>query len=248
MAPTIYLVRHGEAEHNAACDLSIPDPSLTNKGGEQCRDLASSFPYKDRIALVVASPMRRTLQTAHWAFIAAAPGEEEKEKHLRHNILALGELQECSVFPCDTGRPVEELAAECGDLLDLSRVEPHWNSKRLLYAGTQSAIRERAQRAREILRELAAALAGIEGGDDAYIVVVSHGTLIQYLIERPDAIRKQFGNCEWRSYKFVDLYGTDPTTAGLVETNESFYRWNGPLNMRSPQEADDLVAAEKCRQ
>ncbi|KAK6865296.1 hypothetical protein PG995_001824 [Apiospora arundinis] len=254
MSPTIHIVRHGEAEHNVGYDLSIRDPGLTARGGMQCQSLAASFPYKDQISLLVASPLRRTVQTAHWAFAAGAAttdassdaaSEERKEKQRQRVIVGLGELQECSAYPCDVGRSVEELSVS-GALLDLSRVEPAWNSKQNLYGVTEDAVRARVRRARHILRELAAACVA-KGENDAHIVVVSHGTLIQYLIERPDARRKNFDNCEYRSYKFVDLHGKDPSTAGLVETNESFYRRNGPLNMRSPKEADDLLAAEVRR-
>ncbi|KAK7924381.1 phosphatase SPAC5H10.03 [Apiospora marii] len=247
MSPTIHLVRHGEAEHNVSFNCQIRDPSLTEKGGAQCKALGKTFPYMDRVTNLVASPLRRTVQTAHWAFVDPLPAPvSEDEKQQRRTILALGELQECSRHPCDIGLPVEELAQNA-EHLDLSRVEPDWNSKTGLYTASEAAIRVRAERARVILRELAAkaaASAGHDGGDDVHLVVVSHGTMIQYLIDRPDARKAHFHNCEYRSYKFVDLYGDDPKTAGLVETNESFYRRYGPLNMRSPQEADDLLLAE----
>lgn len=245
MSPTIHIVRHGEAEHNVSLNCRIRDPSLTEKGGAQCLALGKTFPYMDRVTHLVASPLRRTVQTAHWAFVDPLPAASESRKQQQQRtILALGELQECSKHPCDIGLPVEELA-RFAEHLDLSRVEPGWNSKQGLYRAVEPVIRIRAERARVILRELAAeASKGVDGGDDVHLVVVSHGTMIQYLIDRPDARKAHFHNCEYRSYKFVDLYGNNPKTAGLVETNESFYRRYGPLNMRSPQEADDLLAAE----
>lgn len=247
MSPTIHLVRHGEAEHNVSFNCQIRDPGLTEKGGDQCRALGKSFPYMERVTHLVASPLRRTVQTAHWAFVDPLLVSEEKRRQQPRTILALGELQECSKHPCDIGLSVEELA-RCAEHLDLSRVEPSWNSKSGLYMASEPAIRMRAERVRVILRELAARASAGAGGDgdddDVHLVVVSHGTMIQYLIDRPDARRSHFRNCEYRSYKLVDLYGDDPKTAGLVETNESFYRRYGPLNMRSPQEADDLLAAD----
>ncbi|KAK8050251.1 hypothetical protein PG994_011981 [Apiospora phragmitis] len=248
MSPTIHLVRHGEAEHNVDFDVDIRDPGLTNKGGAQCRTLGKTFPYKDRVTRLVASPMRRTVQTAHWAFVdpeapATAPlqNEQQNEQQQKRTIIALGELQECSGFPCDIGLPVEELA-QFGGYLDLSRVKPDWNSKRGIYKPVEAVIRMRAEKALNILRKLAREAR--DEYEDAHLVVVSHGTMIQFLVDRPDAERAAFHNCEYRSYKFVDLVGDDPKTVGLVETNESFYRRSSPLSMRSPQEAEDLVEAE----
>ncbi|KAK8137923.1 histidine phosphatase superfamily [Apiospora sp. TS-2023a] len=245
MSPTIHLVRHGEAEHNVSFNCQIRDPGLTEVGGAQCRMLGNDFPYMDRVTHLVASPLRRTVQTAYWAFLVPLWTSDDDEKQEHRTILALGELQECSRHPCDIGLSVEELT-QCAEHLDLSRVDPNWNSKSGLYAPSEPAIRMRAERARVILRELAAKASkgGDDRDDDVHIVVVSHGTMIQYLTERPDARKSHFHNCEYRSYKFVDLYGDDPKTAGLVETNESFYRRYGPLNMRSSQEADDLLAAD----
>ncbi|KAK8088357.1 hypothetical protein PG997_003318 [Apiospora hydei] len=239
MPPTIHIVRHGEAEHNVGYNVQIPDPSVTTKGMTQCHELGQTFPHMDRITHLVASPLRRTVQTAHWAFIDPVPAAQQQQR----SILALGELQECSRYPCDIGQPLAKLA-QCAGFLDVSRLEPSWNLKTGIYAAAEPEIKKRAERARTILRDLARGVADQEG-DDAHLVVVSHGTFIQYLIDRPDLRYGHFHNCEYRSYKFVDLYGEDPKTAGLVETNESFYRRYGPLNMRTPEEADDLILAER---
>ncbi|KAK8055133.1 hypothetical protein PG993_000360 [Apiospora rasikravindrae] len=238
MPPTIHIVRHGEAEHNVGYRLHLPDPALTAKGMTQCRELGQTFPHMDRMTHLIASPLRRTVQTAHWAFIDPVPAAQKAQR----SIVALGELQECSRHPCDVGQPLAKLA-QCAGFLDVSRVEADWNSKTGIYTASEPVIKTRAERARAILRELARSVA--DRGDEAHLVVVSHGTLIQYLIDRPDSRKTHFYNCEYRSYKFVDLYGEDPKTAGLVETNESFYRRYGPLNMRTPEEADDLILAER---
>ncbi|MFW0779008.1 histidine phosphatase family protein [Rossellomorea marisflavi] len=61
----ITFIRHGQGEHTLSLPESfqLEDPSLTEAGREQARSLSSVFDVtKDD--LVVASPTRRTLQTA----------------------------------------------------------------------------------------------------------------------------------------------------------------------------------------
>lgn len=67
MPPTLLLVRHAQALHNATSDWSIPDPRLTELGEQQCRELQESLKntdIADQVELIVVSAMRRTLQTA----------------------------------------------------------------------------------------------------------------------------------------------------------------------------------------
>jgi broad specificity phosphatase PhoE len=49
-------------------DFNIPDPVLSKKGEQQCRALRDHLrakqPLAQKIELIVASPLRRTLQTA----------------------------------------------------------------------------------------------------------------------------------------------------------------------------------------
>lgn len=90
MPPTLLLLRHGEAEHNAtgkqsretfppndilAIDdnspltenYSIRDPQLTEAGLQQCRELQEHLQQEcglaDQVEYIVTSPMRRTLRT-----------------------------------------------------------------------------------------------------------------------------------------------------------------------------------------
>ncbi|MGX1265646.1 broad specificity phosphatase PhoE [Rossellomorea marisflavi] len=61
----ITFIRHGQGEHTLSLpeSLQLEDPSLTEEGEEQARSLSTVFTVtKDD--LVVASPVRRTLQTA----------------------------------------------------------------------------------------------------------------------------------------------------------------------------------------
>jgi broad specificity phosphatase PhoE len=98
------------------------DPSLTELGERQCRELHANFPYQHRIGLVVASPLRRTIYTALLAFDDA----------VRHGVrvVALPEAQETSDLPCDTGSDPDVLKAEFDDLpVDLSLLKEGWNDK-----------------------------------------------------------------------------------------------------------------------
>lgn len=119
MAPTLHCVRHAQGYHNlSVANHSIHDPLLTNFGEEQCRMLQKRFPNMGSVDLIVASPLKRTINTALIAFEPVI-----KEKGLK--VIALPELQETSDLPCDTGSSPELLAKEYeGKPVDLSLVRP----------------------------------------------------------------------------------------------------------------------------
>jgi broad specificity phosphatase PhoE len=109
----IIFVRHGEAEHNAVALISgyekageILDPLLTSLGERQAKGLmsnptlAKAWDDSERgpPALVVASPLRRTMATAWLGFGASLP-------YVLHP-----DLQETDPVPCDTGSPELGLA------------------------------------------------------------------------------------------------------------------------------------------
>ena len=160
MTPTIHCVRHAQGYHNLSIAVhALHDPALTPVGEEQCRTLKKKFPNMHSIDLVVASPLKRTLNTALIAFEPVL-----KEKGL--NVIALPELQETSDLPCDTGSSPELLAKEFeGKPVDLSLVKPGWDSKRMKWAPTTTAIQKRAGDARRWLM----------ARPEKEIVVVSHG-------------------------------------------------------------------------
>ena len=67
MPPTLLLIRHAQALHNATSDWSIHDPPLSKLGEEQSKELQESLKNSqiaNQVELIVVSPMRRTLQTA----------------------------------------------------------------------------------------------------------------------------------------------------------------------------------------
>jgi broad specificity phosphatase PhoE len=76
--PKLYLIRHGEAEHNvgakiygdAAYDMpQFWNPSLTEKGIQQARQLQTMIELQDKY--IIVSPLQRALETAHEGFPGA---------------------------------------------------------------------------------------------------------------------------------------------------------------------------------
>lgn len=74
----IYLIRHGEAQHNinyhkygskTFYDIKYCDTVLTDLGHKQSKELNNTWDKIDEIELVIVSPLYRTLQTATNIFI-----------------------------------------------------------------------------------------------------------------------------------------------------------------------------------
>lgn len=160
MAPTLFCVRHAQGFHNlSVANHSLHDPLLTTLGEEQCRNLQRDFPDPDKIDLIVASPLKRTIYTALLSF-------EDAIQKKKLEVLALPELQETSDLPCDTGSSLEQLAKEFeGKPVDLQFVKPGWDCKRMRWAPTAKAIEARARDARQWLMSR----------PEKNIVVVTHG-------------------------------------------------------------------------
>ena len=132
MPPKISIVRHAEGFHNQTRDYTIPDPLLTPKGKQQCADLSAVFPHHATANLVVASPLRRTVQTASYSFGPTLKRDEVP-------FLLMPVLQEVSDSGADTGtdpslleKAYEEMF-EGEDLgfdpkkIDRSQVTDGWN-------------------------------------------------------------------------------------------------------------------------
>ena len=84
MPPTLVLIRHAQAEHNATSDWSIRDAALTELGRQQSRELQESLKNSkigNEIECIVVSAQRRTLQTAtiglDWLIKKGVPGTLE---------------------------------------------------------------------------------------------------------------------------------------------------------------------------
>ena len=178
MAPVIHLVRHAQGFHNLSEEnQQLKDPLLTPLGESQCDELCKRFPAHDKVTHLVASPMRRTLHTCLRSF---APVAQAGKK-----VIALPEAQEVSILPCDVGSDPDTLRAEFADSVDLSLLRDGWNDKSepSKYFPAPAKLEARAKEVRIWLRELAK-----EAGDDAQIVLVTHGGILHFLTEDWDGI------------------------------------------------------------
>jgi hypothetical protein len=84
-------IHHAEGWHNLSEEnmRKVHDPSLTPLGREQALRLSEVFPKMENIQMIVASPIRRTIQTA---FLVFDPVMEKKKLKL----ILLPEAQETS--------------------------------------------------------------------------------------------------------------------------------------------------------
>lgn len=189
MPTTVHLVRHAQGIHNLRVENhKFVDPDLTDLGNEQCSILKAQFPHHDKVAYLVASPMRRTLYTALQSFTPFDPSSPAAKEHRK--VLANPLIQEVSTNPCDYGSPVAKIAAEFGDKVDISRVDDSWTDKSegSRWAPSMTRLQTRAREARVWLRELAG------GADtDAHIVVVTHGGFLHFLTDDYDGLNREYG-------------------------------------------------------
>lgn len=185
MPPTIHLVRHAQGFHNLSVENeTMHDPDLTPLGEEQCAALRSAFTHHDKVRVLAASPLRRTLHTCRLGF---APREGEPDPKGLYPIVALDVLQEVSASPCDTGSPVARIAAEFGERVDLARVDDAtWTDKESessRFVPTVAKLTARAAEGRRILRDLATKAAKEAGDEDVHVVAVAHGGFLHFLTD-----------------------------------------------------------------
>lgn len=208
MPPLLHLVRHAQGWHNVKPEGSqLRDPLLTPQGEEQCEKLRQGFPHHETIDLLMASPIKRAVQTCEIAF------KPELERGLV--ILAMPMAQEASADPCDTGSSPEELHKFTGGKVDLHRVKDHWNEKHGFYATDPDHLIERARKLR----------CYVKARPEREAVLVSHGYFAHVLTGEYTRDGEQttgwWKNAEWRTYEFVE---EDDEHARLVETKESLNR------------------------
>lgn len=221
MTSTIYLVRHAESEHNVTKDFSQRDPPLTDLGLAQATGLATTFPRPESVAVVMTSPLTRTLQTTFAAFgniLGAAPaGGKPAAKAATARLVVDPDLQERSDLPCDTGSDREELQRRVPQLLDsgadldvLAELRDGWHEKQGAFAADDGAVAARAARVREKLRDLVVAELSAEGDDadtgSRDVVVVTHGVFMKFLAQDPSIDLPKAG---WKAFTVQDGEGGD---------------------------------------
>ncbi|GAA5905495.1 uncharacterized protein JCM6883_005350 [Sporobolomyces salmoneus] len=229
MPPRIFLLRHGEAQHNVGPppppDHDLVDPELTSRGVTQCTSIANTYPnffqsLSPSDTLIVVSPLRRTIQTFLLAFSAFLPTTTTSDEDSIPHML-LPELQECGSWPCDTGDDLDKTKErfKAADFLDWSTVEskPDWNKNRGVFETTEKKNVARAKWVRQWLKSR----------PEGKIVVVTHHGLLRRLTKAPNAHNRQltpthlqWSNAELREYKFKDE-DEDDEEADLVQVKDS---------------------------
>lgn len=198
MASQIHIIRHAESVHNVSKDFSQLDPSLTAVGFAQAAKLNHSFPYSQRVAVIVTSPLRRAIQTALTAFPSTLD-QRYYDPSSGHGVengarLVLDPLlQERSALNCDTGSERAELQAVF-PRLDLEGLGSDWPSKKGIFSVDDETVHERARRVRRGLAELTEQLSRGEKRD---VVVVTHGVFMKFLTGEPEIDLPKAG---WKSY------------------------------------------------
>ncbi|KAI1411252.1 histidine phosphatase superfamily [Hypoxylon sp. FL1857] len=238
MAPIIHVMRHAQAEHNAGKKCAdVKDPTLTEDGLGQCFNLQSTFPFAPD--MIVASPMRRTIQTAELAFESFVTGGRR--------IILIPDLQEVGDVLCCIGSPRKEIEEKFKTVVRTAFMADEWQKEESGNSYNPQHLQERARTARTILRIFASAYIELTPGEvDPQIVVISHGDFIPYLVEDYTGcaatfnfVKKPWNNAEYRSYEFVDFpvpeeggkYSMEAMTpkdngAHLRETDDSLKRRN----------------------
>ena len=150
---SVCIIRHGEALHDVEREYPFPDPPLTPLGLEQASAITLGF----KPDLVVASPMRRTIQTALVAF-GSCPFE------------IWPDLRETYDGICQRGSPISVLQHEFPHL-NFSECHQEWTYEE----HTHERAEKRAERVRRRIRE----------HPSRNIVLVTHRGFIGYLVERP---------------------------------------------------------------
>ncbi|EKX49752.1 hypothetical protein GUITHDRAFT_43927, partial [Guillardia theta CCMP2712] len=118
----VHLMRHGEGEHNAACDIAGDedlyederyfDAGLTNDGKEQARDAGIQL-QGSKLDAVVASPLSRALQTAMIAYRAWKDHSQPTLSDPRFVCVEwCREGMTYGVHPCNRRRAISEVKSE----------------------------------------------------------------------------------------------------------------------------------------
>ena len=182
MVSRIIIVRHAESVHNVTKDFSQLDPPLTSLGVEQASSISQKLPDAAKISTIISSPLRRAIQTTLAGFSSILDQRYFDESSGQGTeggaTLSLDpDLQERSDLPCDTGSSISELSKDLPGL-SFDNLGEEWLKKSGRYAANDDAVRERAERVRKSLFEIANSL---ESEDRKDIVVVTHGVFMKFL-------------------------------------------------------------------
>ncbi|KAK3385879.1 histidine phosphatase superfamily [Podospora didyma] len=189
MPPTLVLIRHAQALHNAdrVNGATFRDPGLSQLGRQQSvqlREHLKSHLLGDKKAdLIVVSPMRRTLETCLIALDSLVADGVRVEPDAR--------WQELWEKPCDTGSPASELSIEFPQI-DFSGLGPAYPDK------TSPAGAQYRYGKAEVFARAQSALKDLYNRPEKLIVVVSHSGFLRVVTSGT-----QFANSDYRLFDFV---------------------------------------------
>lgn len=167
-ATRLYLIRHAQSQGNTGEDLTTDDPGLTEVGWEQARRLADRF-RRQRVEVLYASPLRRTLETA--GAIAEATGLP---------IITMDELREVNL-----GTPEENPDAipedEARALAQRIAQEGTWDA----FPGSEGSepVRRRVQAAMDRI---------VQECPGRRVAIVTHAGVIQTYVSLILGLRRDF--------------------------------------------------------
>ncbi|CZT14184.1 uncharacterized protein RCC_00158 [Ramularia collo-cygni] len=115
-----------------------------------------------KVELLLASPLRRALQTCQLSF---APGIERGLV-----VVAVPHAEEVSTTPSDTGSPVDELREEFGEV-DFNFLKEKWYLREGEFSSDPKAVNERAKKLRRWIKQR----------PEREIALVSHGFFNHFL-------------------------------------------------------------------
>lgn len=180
----VHLVRHAQGFHNVSklrIHLRPHDAHLTPAGEEQCAALCATTAAL-RPALIVASPLTRTLQTATLCFGSQLAALEASGAPLT----ALEDVRETCNYACDGRRPISQISPEfprvdfggCADDADAlwARYEAQYGNQMSYGKHRESAdLPSLALRSRR-------AFAWLGARSETEIVLVSHCAFLQAIL------------------------------------------------------------------
>jgi broad specificity phosphatase PhoE len=181
---TVYLIRHGQSEFNAAHSEGEPDPMifdapLTKKGRMQAEQVRGAV-MELGIQKVITSPLTRAIQTAVTIFQDIAP------------IKVMAEHRELLSHSCDVGRSPSTLQKEFPNLFFGHLDEIWWHQGPANKDSVPIEPRDIFQnRIRSFRLE-------ISKMSDANLAIVGHGDVFRELAG------VSMANCEIRKYETSD--------------------------------------------
>ena len=244
MPPKVITVRHAQGHHNVKNQWRLYDAVLTTLGHQECAALSKQFPYHGEVDLMVASPLRRTIQTAIESFGAVLARKEVP-------FLLHPNAQEVSGRNCNIGFNKERLKHEVRNLfegkdlgfdpverMDFDLVQDGWNSKEGYWSPDEPDIKKRAADLRAWLYDR----------PEQTIVLVTHGAFLHYFTEDWEGFHPSIGsayrNCEVREFNFTPESRND--NAHIKETAVSRKNREGVPDKHASV-AKDITVVEVSR-